>query len=77
MRGPAIFAQYGQIWGLASMAVERTVATIKYRSYESSGGRLGKFLALNQVHIIYKHRELCFEKECRFVLGGAFVGEEA
>jgi hypothetical protein len=54
VRAPAAIALYGQIWALTTMAVERLVATFRYRTYESSTGTLlGKILIMAQVPYLF------------------------
>jgi hypothetical protein len=53
IRSPSIFSLYGQVWALASLAVERLFATIWFRDYEKSGRRLGISLVVIQV-LIYR-----------------------
>jgi hypothetical protein len=56
VRGPSAITLYGQIWSLTAMAVERLVATVQYRTYESSAGTiLGKMLIIAQVRPFLKN----------------------
>lgn len=49
IRGPALFLMYGQIFSLASLAIERLLATIRYRDYESNDRTFGVCLIVLQV----------------------------
>ena len=49
-KGPAVYAIYGQVWALASMAIERCFATYSYRDYEKRSSGIGKMLVMAQVH---------------------------
>jgi hypothetical protein len=49
-KGPAVYTVYGQVWALASMAIERCFATYRYRDYETRSSGIGKFLVMTQVH---------------------------
>jgi hypothetical protein len=49
VRGPTVIFLYGQIWALASMAIERCWATARYRTYESTNTTVGICLTIMQV----------------------------
>jgi hypothetical protein len=51
IRGPVWFTMYGQVWALAAMAVERFVATIKYKDYEAKQTFLAIVLVPAQVRL--------------------------
>ena len=60
-KGPAVFTVYGQVWALASMAIERCFATYTYRDYETRSNGIGKILVMAQVHTyttLYVHTHL-------------------
>jgi hypothetical protein len=49
VRGPDLICVYSEVFILTMMAFERCMATVKFRSYESSNGTLGKCLIVLQV----------------------------
>ena len=49
IRGPDIFTVYGQVWSFVALALERCVATIQYRNYETQATTLGQVLVMIQV----------------------------
>uniref|UniRef100_A0A914UMV9 G protein-coupled receptor n=1 Tax=Plectus sambesii TaxID=2011161 RepID=A0A914UMV9_9BILA len=44
VKGPVLFTLYGQVWALATMAVERCYATYRYHDYEKRDNRVGILL---------------------------------
>ena len=53
LRYPVTITYYATIWTQFMMAVERTVATRLFRSYEQTGAKLGIVLVILQVRILY------------------------
>jgi hypothetical protein len=51
IRLPTVFTLYGQVWALASLAMERLYATVRYRDYETRGRKLGIWLVIGQVRL--------------------------
>ena len=49
VKGPVLFTLYGQVWALATMAVERCYATYRYHDYEKRDNRVGISLIAFQV----------------------------
>ncbi len=52
IRSPTAISLYGQVFSLASLAIERLYATIRSRDYETTYRKLGPWLVIAQVRRI-------------------------